>query len=78
VAKLPSGFSLTSPEETKKPTTYCDIDKENNHIQGEELILLMSTQSQSQSHIATDGESVSSMSWRRAISGAHDQIFITL
>jgi hypothetical protein len=36
---------------------------------------------QSQSHIATDGQSVSqsvSKSWCRAPSGAHDQIFITL
>jgi hypothetical protein len=31
----------------------------------------------SQSHIATDGQSISK-SWRRAPSGAHDQIFITL
>jgi hypothetical protein len=34
-------------------------------------------QSQSQSHIATDGQSVSK-SWCRAESGAHDQIFITV
>jgi hypothetical protein len=34
-------------------------------------------QSQSQSHIATDGQSISK-SWCRAISGAHDQIFITV
>jgi hypothetical protein len=33
--------------------------------------------SQSQSHIATDGQSISK-SWRRAPCGAHDQIFITL
>jgi hypothetical protein len=33
------------------------------------------SQSQSQSHIATDGQSVSK-SWYRAPSGAHDQIFI--
>jgi hypothetical protein len=33
--------------------------------------------SQSQSHIATDGQSVSK-SWRRAPSGAHGQILITL
>jgi hypothetical protein len=33
-------------------------------------------QSQSQSHIATDGQSVSK-SWCQAPSGAHDQIFIT-
>jgi hypothetical protein len=32
---------------------------------------------QSQSHITTDGESVSK-SWCRAPSGAHDQIFITV
>jgi hypothetical protein len=32
---------------------------------------------QSQSHIATDGQSFSK-SWCRAPSGAHDQIFITL
>jgi hypothetical protein len=32
---------------------------------------------QSQSHIATDGQSISK-SWCRAPSGAHDQIFITL
>jgi hypothetical protein len=35
------------------------------------------SQSQSQSYIATDGRSISK-SWRRAPSGAHDQIFITL
>jgi hypothetical protein len=34
-------------------------------------------QSQSQSHIATDGQSVSK-SWCRAPSGAHDQIFVTV
>jgi hypothetical protein len=34
-------------------------------------------QIQSQSHIATDGQSISK-SWCRALSGAHDQIFITL
>jgi hypothetical protein len=34
-------------------------------------------QSQSQSHIATDGQSVSK-SWCRAPSGDHDQIFITV
>jgi hypothetical protein len=34
-------------------------------------------QCQSQSHIATDGQSVSK-SWCRAPSGAHDQIFITV
>jgi hypothetical protein len=33
--------------------------------------------SQSQSHIATDGQSVSK-SWYRAQSGAHDQIFISV
>jgi hypothetical protein len=33
--------------------------------------------SQSQSHIATDGQSISK-SWCRAPSGAHDQIFITV
>jgi hypothetical protein len=33
--------------------------------------------SQSQSHIATDGQSVSK-SWYRAPSGAHDQIFISV
>jgi hypothetical protein len=31
---------------------------------------------QSQSHVTTDGQSVSP-SWCRAPSGAHDQIFIT-
>jgi hypothetical protein len=36
-----------------------------------------SLSSQSQSYIATDGQSVS-MSWCRAQSGAHDQIFITV
>jgi hypothetical protein len=36
---------------------------------------LPKSQSQSQSHIATDGQSVS-LSWCRAPSGAHDQIFI--
>jgi hypothetical protein len=35
------------------------------------------THSQSQSHIATDGQSVSK-SWCRAPSGVHDQIFITV
>jgi hypothetical protein len=35
------------------------------------------SQSQSQSHIATDGQSVSK-SWCRAPSGAYDQIFITV
>jgi hypothetical protein len=35
------------------------------------------TQSQSQSHIATDGQSVC-LSWCRAPSGAHDQILITV
>jgi hypothetical protein len=35
------------------------------------------SQSQSQSHIATDGQSISK-SWYQAPSGAHDQIFITL
>jgi hypothetical protein len=38
--------------------------------------LLLSTLSQSQSHIVTDGQSVSK-SWCRAPSGSHDQIFIT-
>jgi hypothetical protein len=41
----------------------------------------LSDQSQSESHIATDGQSVSqsvSTSWYRAPSGAHDQIFITV
>jgi hypothetical protein len=33
--------------------------------------------SQSQSHIATDGQSVSK-SWCRAPSGAHDQIYVTI
>jgi hypothetical protein len=37
--------------------------------------LKLKTVSQSQSHIATDGQSVSK-SWYRAPSGAHDQIFI--
>jgi hypothetical protein len=37
----------------------------------------LSRQSQSQSHIATDGQSVSK-SWCRAPSGAHDQIFIAV
>jgi hypothetical protein len=37
----------------------------------------LSSQSQSQSHIANDGQSVSK-SWCRAPSGAHDQIFITI
>jgi hypothetical protein len=37
----------------------------------------LSSQSQSQSHIATDGQSVSKF-WCRAPSGAHDLIFITL
>jgi hypothetical protein len=40
------------------------------------MLLLPSSQS-SQSHIATDGRSVSK-SWCRAPSGAHDQIFITV
>jgi hypothetical protein len=35
----------------------------------------ISSQSQSQSYIATDGRSISK-SWCRAPSGAHDQIFI--
>jgi hypothetical protein len=35
----------------------------------------MTDQSQSQSHIATDGQSISK-SWCRAPSEAHDQIFI--
>jgi hypothetical protein len=39
--------------------------------------LLKTLQSQSQSHIATDGQWVS-MPWCRAPSGAHDQIFITV
>jgi hypothetical protein len=38
---------------------------------------LTSNSSQRQSHIATDGQSVSK-SWCRAPSGAHDQIFITV
>jgi hypothetical protein len=37
----------------------------------------ISVSSQSQSHIVTDGQSVSK-SWCRAPSGAHDQIFITV
>jgi hypothetical protein len=36
-----------------------------------------SIECQSQSHIATDGQSISK-SWHRAPSGAYDQIFITL
>jgi hypothetical protein len=35
------------------------------------------SQSQSQSHIATDGQSISK-SWCRAPSGAHNRIFITV
>jgi hypothetical protein len=38
---------------------------------------LLFYQSQSQSHIATDGQSVSK-SWYRAPSGAHDQKFLLL
>jgi hypothetical protein len=38
---------------------------------------LIPLKSQSQSHIETDGQSISK-SWCRAPSGAHDQIFITL
>jgi hypothetical protein len=41
-----------------------------------QLTLLRQSQSQSQSHIAIDGQSISK-SWCRAPSGAHDQIFIT-
>jgi hypothetical protein len=37
----------------------------------------VSTVSQSESHIATDGQAVSK-SWCRAPSGAHDQLFITV
>jgi hypothetical protein len=38
---------------------------------------LSAVRPQSQSHIATNGQSISK-SWCRALSGAHDQIFITL
>jgi hypothetical protein len=38
---------------------------------------ILRSQRQSQSHVATDGQSVSK-SWFRAPSGAHDQIFITV
>jgi hypothetical protein len=41
------------------------------------LLTLSHWRSQSQSHIATDGQSVS-QSWCRAPSAAHDQIFITV
>jgi hypothetical protein len=41
------------------------------------LWLICTTSNQSQSHIATDGQSISK-SCCRAPSGAHDQIFITL
>jgi hypothetical protein len=41
------------------------------------LLLLFCSQSQSQSHIAIDGQSTSK-SWCRAPSGDHDHIFITL
>jgi hypothetical protein len=40
-------------------------------------ITLVQTPSQSQSHIATDGQSVC-LSWCRAPSGAHDQILVTV
>jgi hypothetical protein len=40
-------------------------------------IFLSPLSSQSQSHIATDGQSVSKF-WYRAPSGAHDQIFISV
>jgi hypothetical protein len=40
-------------------------------------LIQSSSQSQSQSHIATDGQSVSK-SWCRAPSGAYNQIFITV
>jgi hypothetical protein len=41
------------------------------------VLFSVASQSQSQSHIATDGESISK-SWCRVPSGAHDQIFITV
>jgi hypothetical protein len=40
------------------------------------LAPVSSAQSQSQSYIATDGQSIISKSWCRAPSGAHDEIFI--
>jgi hypothetical protein len=41
------------------------------------LLSVCTITSQNQSHIATDGQSVSK-SWCRAPSGAHDQIFVTV
>jgi hypothetical protein len=51
-------------------------------VQAKVVILLMLSKfrisvSQSQSHIATDGQSVC-LSWCRAPSGAHDQILVTV
>jgi hypothetical protein len=40
-------------------------------------VYMLTTEDQSQSHIATDGQSVSK-SWCRTPSGVHDQIFITV
>jgi hypothetical protein len=42
-----------------------------------EISLLLISFSQSQSHIATDGQSVC-LSWCRAPSGAHEQIVVTV
>jgi hypothetical protein len=52
------------------------VSKNYTEILFKTIIFSPYSQSQSQSHIATDGQSVC-LSWCRAPSGAHDQILIT-
>jgi hypothetical protein len=59
-----------------KNSCFCITHKFSVSTGCAEQIMLYSS-SQSQSHIATDGQSISK-SWCRAPSGAHDQILITV
>jgi hypothetical protein len=55
-------------------TKYSEVVNCNSNVKGEASESRFKS-SQSQSHIATDGRSISK-TWCRAPSGAHDQIFI--
>jgi hypothetical protein len=61
-------YIFTKHKLTQSSTTYTDICQ---------CRIVLTTSSQSQSHIATDGQSASK-SWCRAPSGAYDQIFIAI
>jgi hypothetical protein len=79
------GDSATEYGESKKMILKLDVGYSHTHSTLSRPVRLHEhtdiecavCQSQSQSHIATDGQSISK-SWCRAPSGAHDQIFITL